>query len=606
MNSIWPSALASLDQSVAPFDAILEKLEAALPIEVSEVTRQLKAADENCRKLRAMLLAELPEAEWNDREELGVLIAKRDIELQRSRLRALAEELQRGSIVHRRAARVQQLSELRDHAIKELRSFADQPTAPPTLPGPGAEHWVEWACSLKEPDDAEALRGLRNGFLYLDEFVASVEPGMWTVEGRAPAQAEPASVAGDTEGRGSRLLALASELEHGNVVHHRGIRVTQVNQLRKNAVEELRSLAELNNAAPTLPGPEASQWVLWASSLKEPDDAVPLRALRNGFVHLDEFVANLEPEMWAPAGAGAAAKVPEPQPVSHSAPLQPAAHVASAEETHAQPELAEAIQTLRESGEDEASTSAGWLAELWAGKRNIIIATAAVLIIAVLGAVRWTVHHTNANSVPVKAIEASAPSAAPVAAMETSTQQPAVTTASLKESAPAKPKTEDAAPKPAPAAPAEKQPQLLAGATLKTPEAMPKQAAKADDAAPPTLTALAGPGSGMPGNVMNIVKTVPTAPAKVKASSGVAEGQLIHRVTPAYPQQARLSGIQGTVSLQALIGKDGKVQNVKVLKGPAMLTQAAVDAVKQWQYKPFLLNGEPAEADVQINLNFTP
>ena len=76
-------------------------------------------------------------------------------------------------------------------------------------------------------------------------------------------------------------------------------------------------------------------------------------------------------------------------------------------------------------------------------------------------------------------------------------------------------------------------------------------------------------------------------------------------VKPQYPALARQARIQGTVVLQAVIGKDGTVQNLRVLSGHPMLTAAAIDAVKQWQYKPFYLNGEPVEVDTQINVNFT-
>ena len=66
-----------------------------------------------------------------------------------------------------------------------------------------------------------------------------------------------------------------------------------------------------------------------------------------------------------------------------------------------------------------------------------------------------------------------------------------------------------------------------------------------------------------------------------------------------------LSTHRGTVVLQAVIGKDGTVQDVHALSGHPMLTQAAVDAVRKWRYKPYYLNGAPVEADTQINLNFT-
>ncbi len=92
---------------------------------------------------------------------------------------------------------------------------------------------------------------------------------------------------------------------------------------------------------------------------------------------------------------------------------------------------------------------------------------------------------------------------------------------------------------------------------------------------------------------------------KVRVSSGVAQGLLVHEVKPQYPPLARQARIQGTVVLQAVIGKDGTVENLRVVSGHPMLTQGAIEAVKQWRYKPYYLNGEPIEVDTQISVNFT-
>jgi protein TonB len=91
----------------------------------------------------------------------------------------------------------------------------------------------------------------------------------------------------------------------------------------------------------------------------------------------------------------------------------------------------------------------------------------------------------------------------------------------------------------------------------------------------------------------------------VRVSQGVSQGLLIHEVRPQYPPLARQARIQGAVVLQAVIGKDGAIQNLHVVSGHPMLTTAAIDAVKQWRYKPYFLNGEPVEVDTQITVNFT-
>ena len=80
---------------------------------------------------------------------------------------------------------------------------------------------------------------------------------------------------------------------------------------------------------------------------------------------------------------------------------------------------------------------------------------------------------------------------------------------------------------------------------------------------------------------------------------------LITQVRPVYPPLAKQARISGTVELSAIIGKDGRVQDLKVVRGHPLLVQAALDAVKNWVYRPTLLNGEPVEVSTTIDVNFT-
>jgi protein TonB len=96
----------------------------------------------------------------------------------------------------------------------------------------------------------------------------------------------------------------------------------------------------------------------------------------------------------------------------------------------------------------------------------------------------------------------------------------------------------------------------------------------------------------------------PASAGTLKISQGVTQGLLIKKISPVYPQSAKQMHIQGSVELQANIGKDGNVTNVKALKGDAGLARAAIDAVKQWKYKPYTLNDEPVEIQTQITVNF--
>ena len=97
----------------------------------------------------------------------------------------------------------------------------------------------------------------------------------------------------------------------------------------------------------------------------------------------------------------------------------------------------------------------------------------------------------------------------------------------------------------------------------------------------------------------------PPPPQQIRVESNLQAANLIKRVIPVYPVLAKSAGIQGMVRFTALIGKDGKIQDLKLISGPAPLVNAASDAVKRWLYRPTLLNGQPVEVITQINVNFT-
>ncbi|MFY9727278.1 MAG: M56 family metallopeptidase [Bryobacteraceae bacterium] len=93
-------------------------------------------------------------------------------------------------------------------------------------------------------------------------------------------------------------------------------------------------------------------------------------------------------------------------------------------------------------------------------------------------------------------------------------------------------------------------------------------------------------------------------PKRIQAAGNAQAINLISKVDPVYPPLAKQAGIQGAVVLSAMIGKDGRVQNLKVVSGHPLLVQAALDAVKNWVYQPTLLNGEPVELKTSIQINF--
>lgn len=94
-------------------------------------------------------------------------------------------------------------------------------------------------------------------------------------------------------------------------------------------------------------------------------------------------------------------------------------------------------------------------------------------------------------------------------------------------------------------------------------------------------------------------------PQRIRVSSGVAQGFLVSKVNPEYPPEAREQGIQGVVLLKVNIDKEGNVYNVELISGHPLLAPAAIDAVKRWKYRPYLLNGTPVEVETQVQVNFT-
>jgi protein TonB len=154
---------------------------------------------------------------------------------------------------------------------------------------------------------------------------------------------------------------------------------------------------------------------------------------------------------------------------------------------------------------------------------------------------------------------------------------------------------------------------------LRTPTKIPKKVEmiKEEEAPPPQMAGVVGgvpggvPGGQMGGVIGGIISSTPVAVPKVavqrvRVSQGVTQGMVVRRVQPAYPQMAKIARVQGAVVLAAIIGKDGTIQNLHVVQSASpLLNQAAIDAVKQWRYRPYILNGEPVEVDTTVTVNFT-
>jgi periplasmic protein TonB len=158
----------------------------------------------------------------------------------------------------------------------------------------------------------------------------------------------------------------------------------------------------------------------------------------------------------------------------------------------------------------------------------------------------------------------------------------------------------------------------LVNGQLRTPTKIPKtvQMIKEEEA-PPDLGASGVPGGipggygsssgGVIGGIVNSTAAIPkqVVPQRIRVSSGVSTGLLIRKVLPTYPPLAKQARIQGTVVLQAEISKEGTIQNLQLISGHPMLAPAAIEAVRQWRYKPYLLNGEPVAVETQVQVNFS-
>jgi periplasmic protein TonB len=165
---------------------------------------------------------------------------------------------------------------------------------------------------------------------------------------------------------------------------------------------------------------------------------------------------------------------------------------------------------------------------------------------------------------------------------------------------------------------------LLNNGELRTPSKIPQkiQMIKEEEAPPPMPAGggvVGGVPGGIPGGQMNgvigsvitstnlaaVPKFVPVVPQRIRISAGVTRGLLIQRVEPAYPTLAKAARVQGDVVLSAIIDANGQIKNLQLVSGHPMLVPAAIAAVKQWRYKPYLLNGQPVEVETTITVIFT-
>jgi len=166
---------------------------------------------------------------------------------------------------------------------------------------------------------------------------------------------------------------------------------------------------------------------------------------------------------------------------------------------------------------------------------------------------------------------------------------------------------------------------LLSSGALRTPTRIPQKVQMIkEEEAPPPLPSTGGVVGGVPGgipggqlggviggivnstaNLSYMPKLQAVVPQRVRISQGVTTGMLIHRVEPPYPGLARAARISGNVVLKAIISKEGTIEDLTLVSGHPMLVPSAIDAVRQWRYRPYLLNGQPVEVETTITVIFT-
>ncbi|HSC45294.1 MAG TPA: energy transducer TonB [Candidatus Acidoferrum sp.] len=159
---------------------------------------------------------------------------------------------------------------------------------------------------------------------------------------------------------------------------------------------------------------------------------------------------------------------------------------------------------------------------------------------------------------------------------------------------------------------------LMDAGKLVAPKAIPKEVKIIkEEAETPDMGAVGGVPGGVPGGQMGgviggVIGGVGGAPpppkptqTRIRQGGAVQAAMLVNKVNPTYPPLARQTRISGTVRLHAIISKDGSVQQLEVVSGHPLLVQSALDAVRQWKYRPTTLNGEPVEVDTTIDVIFS-
>jgi len=327
----------------------------------------------------------------------------------------------------------------------------------------------------------------------------------------------------------------------------------------------------------------------------------------------------------ATSGSGAAS-APAPARVIQPPAVPEAPSKTSADALFESPDAEEKAESLSAAPAPSFTFGGANTPETSGGSKTILIAVAVLALVAAGAYFGWTYYQSHNGSLPF--LSKPAPSAQPQPASPqpvvpkpavvpstppaTQTAPPAVTSASDDTNTAAAPVKSSAAPataKPsASAAPAGTKPVASQPAPLVVKSGTaPAGHAKvsAPDVSAPSVIGMAAGSSEQPPNIGNSSGVAPPPMLEsVHISQGVSQGLLIKKVSPSYPRNALAMRIEGNVELMATISKSGDITRVKVVSGDPQLARSASDAVKQWKYKPYLLNGEPVEIQTEVTVKF--
>jgi protein TonB len=266
------------------------------------------------------------------------------------------------------------------------------------------------------------------------------------------------------------------------------------------------------------------------------------------------------------------------------------------------------------------------------GSKRALIGIAVVLLVAAGGYFGWSHFKGTSSSTPQPVATTSAPVSTPAAPKPTAAQPAPATTAATtpapvsqpditlgtspspaaEENEPStgaksaraitKPVNTVSAPSKSDVAETSEAPALVVkGGKVPAVESKP---ATTPDAPAPSMIGMGAPAAATLPNLGTTETGIKPVLQTMSVSQGVSQGLLYKKVAPSYPQNALRMHIEGMVELLATISKEGNITHIKVLSGDPQLARAASDAVKQWKYKPYLLNGEPLEIQTQVTVNF--